>query len=105
MRGFSHAVISMPLASAKSLRHARSSEPTAGSGDNGNNTAPEWWEGVLGGDSDRRHLCDSERLVKRGSMAAMRSVVASLFVEALTTCARGPVRPRGLDAMRRPSHT
>jgi hypothetical protein len=53
------------------------------------------------GEGERGHFC--ERVVRRGMMAAISSVLASLVGCAGTTWARDPVRPRGLFAMRRPS--
>jgi hypothetical protein len=104
----SQPVRSMPVVSAKSLRHARSSDPDAGSGDSGVEVSLEARDGVAGGrrawegDGDRGRFC--ERLVKRGSIAAIRIAVASgvLWVSAAV---RGPVLPRGLDATKRLSRT
>jgi hypothetical protein len=110
MRESSQPIISMPVVSAKSLRHARSSDPDAGSGDSGTDVSLEVREGVAGGrsmcegDGERGRFC--ERLVKRGSIAAMRIAVASVLGALVVSVAgRGPVRPRGLDAVKRPSQT
>ena len=104
----SQPIRSMPVVSAKSLRHAQSSDPDAGSGDSGVEVSLAVRDGVVGdrraceGDSDRGRFC--ERLVKRGSIAAIRIAVASgaLLVSA---AAHGPALPWGLDVTKRPSRT
>ena len=83
-RASSHAVKSIPLASAKSLRHARSSEPTLGKGEIGGDGRCLLRIGVCGatrgaaltGDGDRARFPD--RLPRRGRNVAMSIDAAAL---------------------------
>jgi hypothetical protein len=115
-RDSSQPVMSKPLVSVKSLRQAHSSEPTPGRGEKGVATDAALRTGVCtgvigakeaSGDGDRGCLCDCDVMdVRRGMMAAISSMLGSAEGTAgpkVEVDWRGPVRPRDLTQVRRPS--